>query len=53
MDGNPLPKCPHCGYEDPSYFEYESERTYACDRCGKYFKVTVENNPIFYTEKVA
>lgn len=46
-------ECPYCGYS----YEYddvvESDGWYAeCEQCHKEFKVSVERNPVFFTDKI-
>ena len=46
-------ECPYCGYS----YEYddvvESDEWYAeCEQCHKEFKVSVEWNPVFFTDKI-
>lgn len=45
-------ECPYCGYS----YEYddvvESDEWFEeCEQCRKEFKVSVEWNPVFYTDK--
>jgi len=47
-----LPTCPHCGYEDQAYHEYQDGYEYLCGDCGKEFEITIVANPRFFSKAI-
>ena len=45
-----FPTCPHCGYVDQDYFEYNEDGNYTCGDCGKLFHVRVHHFSTFTTD---
>jgi hypothetical protein len=48
-----LPTCPHCGYADENYGDFEDDQEYNCEGCGRAFKVHIKIISYFSTEPIS